>query len=61
MLFGILNRPSAKQIFITLLGFAILSLVIISFNPFIYLGVILVNIIVFCLLSLFLESLTFSQ
>jgi hypothetical protein len=61
MLFGILNRPSAKQIFITLLGFSIISLVIISFNSFIYFEVIVVNIIVFCLLSLFLESLTFSQ
>ena len=59
MLFGILNRPSDKQIFITLLGFAILSLVIISFNPFIYLGVILVNIIVFCLLSLFYKEFVF--
>jgi len=59
MLFGILNRPSDKQIFITLLGFSIISLVIISFNSFIYFEVIVVNIIVFCLLSLFFREFNF--
>jgi hypothetical protein len=59
MLFGILNRPSDKQIFIILFGFAILSLVIISFNSFIYFGVIVVNIIVFSLLSLFYKEFVF--
>ena len=59
MLFGILNRPSDKQIFIILFGFAILSLVIISFNSFICFGVIVVNIIVFNLLSLFYKEFVF--
>ena len=59
MLFSRLYRPSDKQLFITLLGFAILSLLIISFNSFIYLGAIIVNIIVFCLLSLLFKEFVF--
>lgn len=59
MLFGKLYRPSDKQLFITLLGFSIISLVIISFNSFIYSGVIVVNVIAFCLFSLFFKEYVF--
>jgi hypothetical protein len=59
MLFGRFYTPSDKLLFISLLGFVILSLVIISFNSFIYLEVIIVNIIVFCLLSLFFKEFVF--
>lgn len=59
MSFGKFYRPSDKQLFITLLGFSVISLVIISFNSFIYLGVIVINIIAFCLLSLFFKKYVF--
>ena len=59
MLVGRFYKPSDKMLFITLLGFAILSLVIILFNSFIYLEVIIVNIMVFCLLSIFFKEFFF--
>jgi hypothetical protein len=59
MLVGRFYKPSDKMLFITLLGFVILSLVIILFNSFIYLEVIIVNIMVFCLLSIFFKEFFF--
>ncbi len=59
MLFRRFRKPSEKILFFTLLGLAILSSVIILFNPFIYLEVIIINIIVFCLISIFLKEFVF--
>ena len=59
MLLDRFYKPSNRMLSFTLIGFAILSLVIILSNPFIYLSVIIVNIIVFCLLGIFFKKFVF--
>lgn len=54
-------KPNDKLVYFIFFGFVILSVIVVFLNPFLYLYVIVINIIIFFLLGFFLINFLYTQ